>query len=125
MSRRWASSASRSCAERHLLPLRRDRGVPRLDLDHRQVGAREALEHGHWLPVRIREQMTEDLPGGPLARGVRLVQVRLHALELRSEIRRRRVALLLQLDDCRSGHWLAPCWCEPSSVQISARGLRL
>src|SRR4029077_5394538 len=94
--------------ERHLLPLRRDRRMARLDVDHRQAPDREALQHGPRLLPLIPQEMAEDLPGGPLSRRVRLVQVRLHPLELLPEIRRRVVALLLQLVDCRTGHWSAP-----------------
>src|SRR5204863_9736918 len=53
------------------------------------------------------------LSGGPFPRGVRLVQVRLHVLELPREIRRRRVALLLQLADHRTGHFSIPSWLRP------------
>src|SRR5262249_2211116 len=47
----------------------------------------------------------ENLAGGPLARGVRLVEVRFHASELLREVRGGRLALPPQIADRRTGHW--------------------
>src|SRR5262245_35530129 len=79
----------------HLQPFGCDVRLPGCGLDQREAGGREAFQRGPRPSVRLREQMAEDLAGGPFTRGVRIVQVRLHILKLTREIRRRRIALLL------------------------------
>src|SRR4030095_989238 len=65
---------------------------------------REALEDGDGVPALLEEEVADDLPGGPLAGGVGLVQVRLHPLELPVDIGPCRVGLGLQPGHRRRRH---------------------
>src|SRR6185369_7523028 len=100
--------------EGHGLALGGEIGVAGPDIDDGQVLVREALEDGDGLPSGLEEEVTEHFPRRPLPGPVALVQMRLHAVELRPELRPRLVRDGSELLHLGMRHGLCPPLASPA-----------
>src|SRR6185369_3523436 len=74
------------------------------DLDEREVAFREGSEFGRRVEARLEEKVREHLARRPLTRGVRLLHVGVHALELAAQVLGGRVDPLPKVLRVLAGH---------------------